>query len=87
MGMRAWPLFGLLASVPKRVGPFESPLTARAGPYMDPRPAAHAAGPVWSRLRDVHQDPQTFYVKPVLYQKSGQKSDARVNKDFLISSW
>ena len=86
MGMRAGPLFGLIASVPQRVGPCESPLTARAGPYMGPHPAANAAGPVWSRPRDVHQDPQTFYVKPVLHQKSGQKSDAWVNKDFLISS-
>ena len=28
----------MTASVPKRVGPFESPLTGRAGPYMYLRP-------------------------------------------------
>src|SRR5262249_27748824 len=32
----------MTASVPKRVGPFENPLTARAGPYMYLQPAGNS---------------------------------------------
>ena len=38
----------MTASVPKRVCPFESPLTAWAGPYMYLRPADNERGPVGS---------------------------------------
>ena len=43
----------MTASVPKRVGPFESPLTGRAGPYMYLNPADHGSKCLPLRLRRV----------------------------------
>jgi hypothetical protein len=45
----------MTASVPKRVGPFESPLTARAGPYMSPLAVDHCDGLLQRRLPGVNQ--------------------------------